>query len=155
MKKLVRWLVPAIVLAAAWVVVPSLHAQQQPSVAPLLQVSIVGFRSRTGRAVVSLYDGSEGWLDVTHAAQVQRLAITGRDMLVTFPNLIRGHSYAVSVVHDENANDRMDMQWLPLPHPAEGAGASRNPRPTMGPPSWGDASFTLSDSRRILIELVY
>ncbi len=140
------------VLVALWTASPLVVAQTS---APSLQVSVVGFRDRTGQAVVALYDRGDAWLNVTRAASVRRVPIRGNAIQVTFDGLVSGHTYAVTAVHDVNGNDRMDMEWFPWPHPAEGAGASRNPRPSMGPPSWDASSFALADSQRIAIELAY
>ena len=49
-------------------------------------------------------------------------------------------SYAIAVVHDENANGRLDTTLM---IPREGFGFSRNPALRMGPPRFRDAAFTL------------
>lgn len=58
-----------------------------------------------------------------------------------FTNLPSG-GYAVSIVHDENSNDRLD-RFAGIPR--EGIGFSRNPRFTFGPPAFSAARFTLSN----------
>ena len=121
----------------------------------ILQVDVVGFRNRAGVLLVALYDNSDHWLDVSRAGVVQRHPIRGTNVLSTFDGLRRGRTYAVSVIHDEDRDDHLDMAWLPLPHPAEGAGASRNPRPGLGPPSWDSARFRFRNDRRTVITLVY
>ena len=54
-------------------------------------------------------------------------------------NVIPG-TYAIALVHDENANDKMD---LALFLPKEGFGFSRNPKIGMGPPKFKSAQFTV------------
>ena len=50
--------------------------------------------------------------------------------------------YALSVIHDENANGRLDT-FLRVPR--EGFGFSRNPAIRMGPPRFEDTRFQISD----------
>jgi uncharacterized protein (DUF2141 family) len=47
--------------------------------------------------------------------------------------------YAVSVVHDENSNGRLDTNFIGIPR--EGAGASNNAKGHFGPPKFDAASF--------------
>ncbi|MGD9809910.1 MAG: DUF2141 domain-containing protein [Sphingobium sp.] len=49
--------------------------------------------------------------------------------------------YALLVLHDENANRRVDTM---LGIPREGVGFSRNPRLFMGPPSFDSVRFAIS-----------
>lgn len=49
--------------------------------------------------------------------------------------------YAITALHDENANARADM-WMGIPR--EGVGFSENPVITFGPPKFKAARFTVS-----------
>jgi uncharacterized protein (DUF2141 family) len=49
--------------------------------------------------------------------------------------------YAITALHDENANARADM-WLGIPR--EGVGFSENPAITFGPPKFKAARFTVA-----------
>ncbi|MBS2030622.1 MAG: DUF2141 domain-containing protein [Deltaproteobacteria bacterium] len=55
-----------------------------------------------------------------------------------FPQLAPG-TYAVSVMHDENGNGKMDFNFLHMPK--EGYGASRDHLPMMSPPSFDDCKL--------------
>ncbi len=44
------------------------------------------------------------------------------------------------MLHDENGNGKMDTNWLGMP--AEGYGATRDPRGSFGPPKFKDAAFS-------------
>ncbi len=62
-------------------------------------------------------------------------------------------SYAISMIHDENGNGKMDMRVF---LPKEGFGFSRNPAITFGPPKFGAASFTISEGvNRQSVKLKY
>ena len=64
-------------------------------------------------------------------------------MSVQFKGVKPG-TYGISVVHDENKNNEMDMRWFPYPKPKEGAAASNDPVAKMGPPKWEGAKFTVA-----------
>jgi uncharacterized protein (DUF2141 family) len=51
--------------------------------------------------------------------------------------------YALSVIHDENGNGRLDTI---LKVPREGFGFSRNPAIRMGPPRFEETRFQVSSS---------
>jgi uncharacterized protein (DUF2141 family) len=51
--------------------------------------------------------------------------------------------YAVSVLHDENNNGKMDTNWVGMPN--EGYGASNDAPARLGPPKFEDAKFRLSE----------
>ena len=53
-------------------------------------------------------------------------------------------SYALSVIHDENANGRLD-RYMALPR--EGFGFSRNPRIRFGPPRYEEVRFEVGAGR--------
>ena len=50
--------------------------------------------------------------------------------------------YAITALHDENANARADM-WLGIPR--EGVGFSENPAITFGPPKFKAARFSVGN----------
>jgi uncharacterized protein (DUF2141 family) len=58
---------------------------------------------------------------------------------VSFQGLAKG-TYAVALIHDENANSKMDMAIF---LPKEGFGFSRNPAVVTGPPKFKAAAFAV------------
>ena len=109
-----------------------------------LTVGIVGFRNTTGQALVALFDAKESWPKLDRALRLEKVKLTGSKLDLTLRDLPPG-TYAVSVVHDENENGKLDMRWLPYPKPKEGVGASNDAAATIGPPAWADARFRLGD----------
>jgi uncharacterized protein (DUF2141 family) len=109
-----------------------------------LSVSTVGFRNTKGRAIVAVFDNKDGWPKIENALRVEKVKLDKATLDVTFRDLPPG-TYAVEVIHDENDNGKLDMRWLPYPKPIEGAGASNDAPASMGPPSWSDARFKLTE----------
>jgi uncharacterized protein (DUF2141 family) len=105
-------------------------------------VTAVGFKGDKGQAVVALYKRGAGWLDLTKAFRLEKVAIKDGKISVKFKDL-PFDQYAVTVLHDSNTNNKMDMQWLPYPKPEEGGGVSNNFVRT-GKPEYDKARFDLS-----------
>lgn len=58
--------------------------------------------------------------------------------------------YAISVVHDENANGQLDFGGM---GPEEGYGFSNNPNAMYGPAPYTASKFTFSESASMTIKL--
>ena len=110
--------------------------------AATVTVKIAGFKGVEGLALVTLYDSEQSWLKVPKAIQVVRAKIAGGTMTIEFKEVKAG-TYAVSVIHDENKNNELDMRWLPWPKPKEGVGVSNDPDNKAGPPKWEAAKFSV------------
>ena len=104
-----------------------------------LRVVVAGVDSRPGNLVVRLYDSADDWLETDGAIQTVVIEPAKR-AAVSFEGLKPG-AYAVSVVHDENGNQKMDLAFFPVPHIVEGGGVSNDVRPKLGPPRFADAVF--------------
>jgi len=121
---------------------PFAAAIAQAQAAATLNVRVEGLKGTEGVALVALYDSAESWLKVPKASQVVRAKIAGSALAVELKGLKPG-TYAVSVIHDENKNNELDMRWLPYPKPKEGSGASGDTDSKVGPPKWESAKFEL------------
>jgi uncharacterized protein (DUF2141 family) len=133
-----RWLT----VLALWLVVLAQPAYAQDA-AGVVTVKIAGFKGTEGIALVTLYDSEQSWLKVPKAVQVVRAKITGATLSIEFKDVKPG-TYAVSVIHDENKNNELDMRWLPWPKPKEGVGVSNDPETKAGPPKWASAKFEVT-----------
>jgi uncharacterized protein (DUF2141 family) len=120
----------------------------------LLTIKLVGFRSDKGQTCVSLFNTAKGFPGkYDQAYKILRSPIKGNQATLEFSDLPYG-IYAVSVLHDENSNNKMDTNFIGIPK--EGFGASNNPRGRMGPPLFDDAKFDLkSASKSIEINIKY
>lgn len=119
-----------------------------------LHIKMEGFRSNKGRAAVLLYRNAAGFpIKTERAWKKSQVHIHQKEGQARFENLPYG-VYAVSALHDENGNGRMDTNWLGMPR--EGVGASRNARGRFGPPRYQDAAVELStDTLRLSITVDY
>jgi uncharacterized protein (DUF2141 family) len=104
-----------------------------------LRVVATGIENRPGKIVIRLYGSADHWLEPEGALRTVVIDPSA-DAVGVFEN-VPGGRYAVSVVHDENGNQKMDLGLFPLPHVLEGGGVSNDVRPKLGPPRFADAVF--------------
>jgi uncharacterized protein (DUF2141 family) len=91
--------------------------------------------------------------DPEKAVAMQRAEMRGAEAVAAFTGIPFG-AYAVSVLHDENANAKMDTTLIGLPK--EGWGASLNPKPRMRAPRFEESKFQLAaPSHPLQIEILY
>jgi uncharacterized protein (DUF2141 family) len=108
----------------------------------IIHVEIAGLRTDKGQVICSLYSSADGFpkIDGKAIAHSKGL-IANRHADCEFSGVQQG-TYAISVFHDENANGRLDTNFLGIPR--EGVGASNNARGHFGPPKFRDASVRYS-----------
>jgi len=107
-----------------------------------IELSLLGFRNPNGHALVSLFSGSEGFPDrVEKSVMTRTVKIDGNRARIRLGPLPWA-LYALSVLHDENDDGRMNSSWLGTPH--EGFGFSGYPEYRFGQPGYDDVSFLLA-----------
>jgi uncharacterized protein (DUF2141 family) len=148
------WL-PAAVFA--WQGLLLAQAQVAPAAVSGGQVSvdIVGLHSDRGRVLAALYRGEAGFPSKIKQAFARKVAVSkARQLRIVFENVPAGE-FAVSMFHDENANNTLDTNFMGIPK--EGWGTSRDAKASFGPPSYADARLTLArgEHKRILVHVQY
>lgn len=134
-----------------------LLAQDAPAAASGGQVvvDIVGLHSDRGRVLAALYRGEAGFPSQIQKAFARKVAVSkGGKVRLVFENVPAGN-FAVSMIHDENANNALDTNFVGMPK--EGWGTSRDAKAAFGPPSYEDARLTLAPGEhvRILVHVKY
>ena len=105
-----------------------------------IRMEVDGLRSAKGVLQICLTRRPDHFPDCTDDPDARRLTVSAaepntRDVMIA--GLAEG-DYALAVIHDENANRRLDT-FAGIPR--EGVGFSRNPRLVFGPPRFGAARF--------------
>ncbi len=113
----------------------------------LVPISVV--RNAKGRVFVALYNQS-GWLRAGRFIDYREVRAKQGQVTAVFRGVPAGR-YSVAVFHDENANGRVDTNWLGLP--AEGFGFSRIT--PFRVPSFGETSFDLNHGATQPVRLRY
>ena len=106
-----------------------------------ITVHITGMTNLVGMFGVSLYNSKKGFPGKHEQAFASTMKkVTGSNDTVVFENLPYGN-YAVSIMHDENNNGKLDTNFIGIPK--EGVGVSNNPKIGFGGPKFEDSVFTL------------
>ena len=114
----------------------------QGAAATTLTVNVTGFKNSEGMCVVWLFNRADGFPnDPTKLLRRATVPVRGKTSQAVFANLPAG-TYAVSVIHDENNNKRLDTNCIGIPK--EPYGTSRGVRGVTGPPKFAPASFAVS-----------
>lgn len=106
-----------------------------------VRVQIHGIRNTNGDIACAIFNAAEGYPEEsTKAYKFIRMASPGNSAICQFNDIPSG-TYAIAVLHDENANGKLDKNFLGIPR--EGYGASNNVRPKMSAPAFKDAAFSV------------
>lgn len=107
-----------------------------------LKVKIKGLKNSNGKVGVSLYKTKDGFPDKSeNAVRNGLVSIVNNEAIIEWEGLPMGE-YAISIMHDENENNKMDTNFMGIPK--EGFGFSNGAKAKFGPPSFDKAKFSLS-----------
>lgn len=122
----------------------SIAAQAAEPAGSELRVEIEHMRSAKGTVHACLTKDRAFFPDCKSDSHAFRLSVPAAEAHeLRFRGLPSG-SYALSVVHDENSNGKLDT-FVKIPR--EGFGFSGNPPIRFGPPTFREASFQLQPGR--------
>ncbi|MGF1533178.1 MAG: DUF2141 domain-containing protein, partial [Bernardetiaceae bacterium] len=101
-----------------------------------------------------LFDRAAFFPNATEKALTyQTVEVSDGTLNLTFRQVPAG-VYAIAVIHDRNANGKLDTNFLGIP--TEGYGASKNALPKMSQPSFADNAFEITDKPvRVHINMRY
>ncbi|HEX2733235.1 MAG TPA: DUF2141 domain-containing protein [Polyangiaceae bacterium] len=119
-----------------------LLATQAQAGAGGLTVRVFGLRNRTGTLQLALFRTARGYPEeIAKATLTRSIPLAHFESLVSWPQVGAG-TWALSVLHDENSNGRLDRNFIGVP--TEGIGASNDAVTRWGPPTFEDAKFQCS-----------
>jgi uncharacterized protein (DUF2141 family) len=132
-------------LAAALIAAFGPFRQAPAPAENVVDVEISGLRNDKGQILCALFASADAFPKKADKA-IARLTtkIAERKAFCDFTGVAPG-TYAVSVVHDENANGKLDTNFIGMPR--EGVGASNDAKGHMGPPKFAAASFHYEGGR--------
>lgn len=120
-----------------------------------LLIHIDGIRNTKGNVLMSIYNQKEKFMadPKTKAFYNAVGKIENREATFVIKNVPFGQ-YAITLLHDENKNDKMDKNLLGIPK--EGYGFSNNVTLKFGPPSYEESTFDLNKKeQKIQITMKY
>lgn len=122
------------------VILSTSFAIAQEATGNSVTVTVSNLESNDGKVFISLYNSKDSFLSKGFKATYSK--IENNSCKVVFKNVPNG-TYAVSLFHDENDNNKMDTGMFGIPK--EDYGCSNNARGFMGPPKWEDAKFNINN----------
>lgn len=105
-----------------------------------LTITVTDLRSTKGKLIFGVFQTGDGFPSESSKAlnwQVRQPDSTTQVFTAELPP----GEYAASVLHDENANDKMDLGLFGIPQ--EGYGVTNNPKPQFRGATFQEATFTL------------
>lgn len=112
----------------------------QPAPCSGIHVNVLNIRNSTGTVDCALFDSPDGFpVDVLRSAsRVIIIKVRNTEARCDFVDVPAG-TYALAVVHDENMNGQLELNWLGVP--TEGYGFSNDATALLGAPGFAAASF--------------
>lgn len=123
-----------------------------------LSVRVEAVRShKKGEVGIALFENKKGFpTHIEHSYEPAWIPVEGETAAVdhTFEGLPAG-DYAVSVVHDENGNRKLERSTLGFPK--EGVAFSNDQKVKLSAPDFEDCSFDLAEgeNKKIVLRLDY
>ena len=109
---------------------------------------MLGFDNNDGTAMIAIYDSEDNFLEKRFKGELAPIA--DNKSVVTFTDIPDG-VYAISVVHDEDNNGKLNMRMGF--YPAEDTGASNDAPARFGPPKWEDAKFEVKNGEVLKLNI--
>lgn len=118
--------------------------------AETLKVTVKNLPSSEGKVLYLLFKDKEGFPDDKSVSVLGGSIDLNSGNVIEIKNLKPG-TYALSVIHDENENDKLDTNFIGIPK--EAFGFSNDPKVYFGPPSFEKSSFKLTKDDSITIKM--
>lgn len=116
-----------------------------------LTVTVTGVGSTKGTVDGALYRSKDGFpTKLEKAVAKVRTAAAVPSATLVIEGLEPGE-YAVAIYHDENANGKLDANFIGIPK--EPVAVSNDAKGRMGPPKYEDARFRMDAAKTITVKL--
>lgn len=118
-----------------------------------LTVEVTNLRNKNGKISIGLYNNNDNtFASISKSYKGVNLAIDNSKIIYTFKNIPNG-IYAISVIHDENENKKLDKNFFGIPK--EGYGFSNNIHPKFRGANFEESKFELKNDKNITIKIRY
>ena len=105
-----------------------------------LEISLSGMRSARGDVRLCIWHGPERFGG--NKCGGEQVVVPATTPVVSVDVPLAPGDYAVSLIHDENGNGKLDTNFLGIPK--EGVGFSKNPKISFGPPTYAATRFDVA-----------
>ena len=118
-----------------------------------ITVEVTNILNQNGKIAIGLYNKDDDtFASMSKYYKAINLEINDKNVIYTFKNIPNG-TYAISVIHDENENQKLDKNFFGIPK--EGYGFSNNIRPSFRSANFEESKFKLNSDKNIVINIGY
>lgn len=118
-----------------------------------IRVDLANLRNAKGMLFLCLSGSPKHFPDCSSDPQAKVIRVPAKQATNLVFNGVAAGDYALSVMHDENGNAKLDTT---MSIPREGFGFSRNPTVRFGPPKYSEVRFSMTGaSMRLPIKMKY
>ena len=118
-----------------------------------INVEITNILNQNGRIAIALYNKDDDtFATMSKYYKAASLKINAQSVIYIFKNIPNG-TYAISVIHDENQNQKLDKNIFGIPQ--EGYGFSNNIRPNFRAANFEESKFRLNEDKSLTIKIGY
>lgn len=120
-----------------------------------LMLEISDIRNTKGEILIAVFNQSEGFPeDESKFFRADTIrGLRGTTARTLFKDLTYGE-YAITLMHDENVDGKMEYSWIGMPQ--EGYGFSTNYRPKFRAPKFEETSFQFTEQGQVVrIKMIY
>jgi len=118
-------------------------AQEGPNT---LTIIVNNLDNSDGNLLVSMFTPEDDWLKESDYAKKIELEGENESLEVTFEGIEPG-TYAVSIIHDEDGNGKLNMGAF---GPSEAYGFSNNAKGSFGPPDFEKCTFEYKGGKQMI-----
>lgn len=116
-----------------------------------LTIKIAGIEKVVGKIQIGIYNDACKFPKEGEQYKVIIFSVTSK--IMTYKIGLPVGSYAIALMHDEDADGECDKNFLGLP--TEGYGFSNNVKPKLSAPSFDETKIELISDKIIQIDLIY
>ncbi|MBW2314392.1 MAG: DUF2141 domain-containing protein [Deltaproteobacteria bacterium] len=131
-------------LACGFAAPASADAPAEAATAGTLRVVPVGLESSKGNLIVQLAASAHDFEADAEGFRYLIIKIENKQAEAVFEGIPHGE-YAIKIFHDENANEKLDTNFIGVPK--ERFGFSNDAMGRFGPPSYDQARFVFQDEQ--------
>lgn len=135
-------IVKRLIVVSFFLLSASMHAQYK------IVVEVWNVPKSIGKINAALYDQSDTFLNFEEVYKSASTPAKQGKTEVLFGNIPEG-DYAIALFYDENANNKLDTNWMGIPK--EKVAFSNAEMKLFGPPSFKECSFRLNTDKTLNI----
>ena len=118
-----------------------------------ITANISNINSIKGNIMLGLYSHADGFTEIDRVYKNGKIELSKNNIVsYSFKDIPNG-TYAISVFHDKNVNNKLDKNFFGIPK--EGYGFSNNIRPRLRGATFDESKFKLEKDINLTIKMGY